>query len=160
MKASFLLSGKVSEILPRIEHIGLSIFPASYSPNHLDEPRFTDDDLNFLILVKMLWTVDCRGNKTINLLSKNSTFSLECFLQDYKNRNKFNEWTKVAETLQSEIAQVTSVTFSGLQRKRNLSICKLQEKYIGIFSSFEASCGLYQMPFLCCIVFVLCPVVK
>ena len=115
MKASFALSEKVSEILPRIEHV--SIFPTSYLPNHLDETGFIVDNLNFLILVKMLWTVDCGGNETINLLSKNSTFSLECFLEDYKNRNKkFNEWTKVAETLQSEIAQATSVTYSGLQR--------------------------------------------
>ena len=57
----------------------------------------------------MLWTIDCGGNKTINLLIKNSTFSLECFLEDYKDRNKkFNELTKVAETLQSEIAQVAA----------------------------------------------------
>ena len=63
----------------------------------------------------MLWTIDCGGNKTINLLIKNSIFSLECFLEDYKDRNKkFNSWTKVAETLQSELAQVT-VIFSGLQ---------------------------------------------
>ena len=77
MKASFVLFGKVSEILPRIEHV--STFPASYLTNHLGEPRFTVDYLNFLILAKMLWTVDCGGNKTINLLSSNSTFSLECF---------------------------------------------------------------------------------
>ena len=52
----------------------------------------------------MLWTIDCGGNKTINLLSKNLTFSLECFLNDYKDRNKkFIEWIKVAETLQSKI---------------------------------------------------------
>ena len=56
----------------------------------------------------MLWTIDCGGNKTINLIIKNSTFSLQCLLDDYKDRNKkFNEWTKVAEMLQSEIAQVT-----------------------------------------------------
>ena len=85
MKASFVLSGKVSSILPRIEHV--FVLPKSYLPN-LDEPKFIVDDLNFLILVKMLWTVDCGGNKTINLLSKNSTFSLECFLEDYKNRKK------------------------------------------------------------------------
>ena len=77
MKASFVLSRTVSEILPRQGHV--SIFPASYLPNHLHEPRFIVDDLNFLILVKMLWPVNCRGNKTINLLSENSTFSLECF---------------------------------------------------------------------------------
>ena len=53
---SFVLSGKVSEILLRIVHV--SIFPASYLPNHLDEPRFIVDDLDFLILVKMLWTVE------------------------------------------------------------------------------------------------------
>ena len=59
----------------------------------------------------MLWTIDGGGNKTINLLSKNSIFSLKCFLEDYKDRNKkFNKWTKVAETLQLEMAQVT-VTF-------------------------------------------------
>ena len=56
MKASFLLSGKVLEILLRIEPI--FIFSASYLPNHLDEPRFIADDLDFLILVKMLWTVE------------------------------------------------------------------------------------------------------
>ena len=56
----------------------------------------------------MLWNIDCGGNKTINLLIKNSTVSLECVLENYIDRNKkFNEWTKVAETLQSEIAQVT-----------------------------------------------------
>ena len=60
MKASFVLSGKVSSILPRIEHV--SIFPANYLPNHL-EPGFIVDDLNFLILVKMLLTIDCGGNK-------------------------------------------------------------------------------------------------
>ena len=81
----------------------------------------------------MLWTADCGGNKTINLLIKNSTFSLECFLKDSKDRNKkFNEWTKVAETLQSEIAQVT-VTFSGLQLTRNSSIRKHYKRHIGIF---------------------------
>ena len=55
---------------------------------------------------------------------KNSTFSLECFLEHYKKRNKkFKEGAKVAETLQSEIAQVT-VTFFGLQRKRYSSMRK------------------------------------
>ena len=50
----------------------------------------------------MLWTIDCGENKTINLLIKDSTFSLECFLKDYKDRNKkFTNWTKVAERLQS-----------------------------------------------------------
>ena len=81
-----MLSGKVSETLPIIEHV--SIFPASYLLNHLDEARFIVDDLNFLILVKMLWTVDRRGNKTTNLLSKNWICSLECFLEDYKNHKK------------------------------------------------------------------------
>ena len=93
-------------------------------PNHLDDSGFIVDDINFLILVKMLWTIDCGGNKTINLLIKNLTCSRECFLEDSKDRNKkFKEWNKVAETLQSEIAQVT-VTFSGLQGMRNLSIMK------------------------------------
>ena len=56
----------------------------------------------------MFWTINSGGNKTINLLVKILTFSLECFLEDYKDRNKkFNKWTKVAGTLQSEIAQVT-----------------------------------------------------
>ena len=50
VKASFVLSGKVSEILPRLEHV--SIFPESYLPNYLDEPGFIVADLNFLILVK------------------------------------------------------------------------------------------------------------
>ena len=81
----------------------------------------------------MLWTVDCGVNKTINLRIKNSTFFLECFLEDYKDRNKkFNEWIKVAETLQSEIAQVT-VTFSGLQRTQNSSMRKHYKRHIGIF---------------------------
>ena len=91
------------------------------------------DDLNFLILVKILWTIDCGGNKTINLLIKNSTFSLECFLEDYKDRNKkFNKRTKAAETLQSEIPQVT-VTFFGLQRTRNSSMRKHYDRHVGIF---------------------------
>ena len=120
MKACFVLSGKFSEILPRIEHV--SIFSTSYLPNHLDEPRFIVDDLNFLILVKMLWTVTCEGNKTVDLLSRNSIFSLECLLKDNKDRNKmFNEWTKAAETLKSEIAQV-AVTCSDLQSRRNSSM--------------------------------------
>ena len=79
MKASFVLSGKVSEILPKIEHV--SIFPTSLLPDYLDESRFIVDNLNFLILVKTLWIIDCGGNKTINLLIKNSTFSLECFFK-------------------------------------------------------------------------------
>ena len=86
MKASFVLSGKVSEMLPRIEHV--SIFPTSYLPNYLDEPKFTADDLNFLILVKMLWTVVCGGNKTIDLRSRNSRFFLECFLKTIKTAIK------------------------------------------------------------------------
>ena len=81
----------------------------------------------------MPWTVDCGGSKTINLLIKNSTFSLECFLEDYKDRNKkFNEWRELAQTLQPEIAQVT-VTFSGLQRTRNSSMRKHYQRHIGIF---------------------------
>ena len=76
-----MLSGKVLETLPRRKHV--SIFPTSYLPNYLDEPRFIVDDLNFLILVEMLWTVVCGGNKTIHFLSRNSTFSLEFFLKDY-----------------------------------------------------------------------------
>ena len=60
-----------------MEHV--SIFPTSYLPNYLDKPRVIVDDLNFLILVKMLWTVVCGGNKTIDLMSRNSAFSLECF---------------------------------------------------------------------------------
>ena len=72
----------------------------------------------------MLWTIDSGGNKTMNLLIKTSTFSLECLLEDYEDRNKnFYEWTKVAETLQSEIVQVTA-TFFGLQRTRNSSMRK------------------------------------
>ena len=86
MKASFVLSGKISEILSRIEHV--CIFPTSYLPNYLDEPRFIVDDLNFLILVKMLWTVVCEGNKTIDLLRRYLTFSLKCFLEDDKDCNK------------------------------------------------------------------------
>ena len=122
MKASFVLSGKVSEILPRIEHV--SIFPTSYLPNYLVEPRFIVDDLNFLILSKMHSTVICGGNKLIALLSRNSAFPLKCFFEDNRDRNnKLNEWTKAAETLQSEIAQVT-VTFPGLQRKQNASMRK------------------------------------
>ena len=52
------------------------------------------------------------------------------FLKDYKDRNKkFNEWTKVAETLESEIAQATSLTYSGLQRTRNSSMRKHHERH-------------------------------
>ena len=90
----------------------------------------------------MLCIIDCRGNKTLNFLSKNSTFSLECFSEDYKDRNKkFNEWTKVAETLQSELSQV-AVTFSGLQRKRNSSVRKHHERHIGILSNSQKRLSL------------------
>ena len=83
----------------------------------------------------MLWTIDCGGNKTISLLSKNSRFSLECFSEDYKKcNNMFNEWKKVTETLQSEIAQVT-VTFFGLQRTQNSSMRKHYERHVDIFSN-------------------------
>ena len=90
----------------------------------------------------MLWTRDCGGNKTINLQSKDATFSLKCFLEDYKNRKKVNEWIQVAETLGSEIAQVTSVTFSNLQRTRNSSMCKHHEGHIGIFSNSQKRLSL------------------
>ena len=120
MKASFVLSGRVSEILLRTEHV--SIFSTSYLPNYLDEPKFIVDDLNFIVLVKMLWTLVCGGNNIIGLLSRSLTFSLEHFLKDNKDRNKkLNKWTKAAETLQSEIAQVT-VRFFELQRTRNSSM--------------------------------------
>ena len=90
----------------------------------------------------MLWTTDCGGNKTINLLIKSSIFSLQCFLEDCKDRNRtFNEWTKVAEPLQSEIVQVT-VTFSGLQRTRNSSMRKHYERQIGIFSNSQKRLSL------------------
>ena len=36
----------------------------------------------------MLWIIDGGGNNTINFLIKNSRFSLECFLEEYKDRNK------------------------------------------------------------------------
>ena len=49
-KNEFCAFWKSSEILPIIEHV--SIFPASYLPSHVDEPRFIVDDLNFLILFK------------------------------------------------------------------------------------------------------------
>ena len=141
VKASFVLSGKVSKILLRLEHVSIS---ASYLPNHLDDPGFIVDDLNFPILVQLLWTIDCGGNKAINFLIKNSTFSLECFIKDYKDRNKnkkFNKWTKVAETLQSKIAQVT-VTFSGLQRTQNSSMSKHYERHIDIFSNSQKHLSL------------------
>ena len=81
-----MLSEKVSEILPRTEHV--SVFPTSYLPNYFDEPRFIVDDLNFLILCKMLWIVVCGRNKTLDLLSKNLTFFLKCFLEDIKTALK------------------------------------------------------------------------
>ena len=136
MKARCVRFGKVSELLSRIEHV--SIFPTSYLPNYLDETRFIVD-LNFLILVKMPWTVVCEGNKTIDLLSRNSIFSPECFLNDNK---KFNEWTKAAETLRSEIAQIT-VTFSGLQRTQNSSIRKRPKDILVFFSNSEKSFSLH-----------------
>ena len=87
---NFVLYGKVSEILPGIEHV--SIFQTSYLPNYLDELRFIVDNLNFTIFDKMLWTVVCGGNRTTDLLSRNLTFFLERFLKDNKDRNKkFNE---------------------------------------------------------------------
>ena len=59
------------------------------------------------------------------------------FFEDYKNRNKkFNKWTKVAEPLQSEIAQVT-VTFSSLQCTPNSSMRKHYDRHIGIFSNYK-----------------------
>ena len=62
-----MLCGKVLEILPKIEHV--SIFLTSYLPNYIDEIRLIVDDLNFLILVKMLWNVVCGENKTIDFPS-------------------------------------------------------------------------------------------
>ena len=70
----------------------------------------------------MLCITDCRENKTLNFLSKNST-------------------AKVAETLQSEISQV-AVTFSGLQRTRNSSIRKHHERHIGILSNSQKHLSL------------------
>ena len=90
----------------------------------------------------MLWTIDCGEKKTIKLLIKNSTFSLESFLEGYQNRNKkFNVWTKVAETLQLEVAQVT-VRFFVLQRTRNSSMRKHYERHIGIFSNSQKRLSL------------------
>ena len=123
MKASFVPSEKVSEILPKIEHV--AIFPTINLPKYLDSSRFIVDDLNFPILVKMLWTVVCGGYKTIDLQIeiRHSLWNLFRRLQ-YKDRNKKSkEWTKAAETLQSKIAQV-AVTFSDLQCTRNLSMRK------------------------------------
>ena len=53
----------------------------------------------------------------------------------------FNEWTKVTETLQSEIAQVT-VTFFGLQRTQNSSMRKHYERHVGIFSNSQKPLSL------------------
>ena len=74
--------------------------------------------------------------------SKNLRLSLECFLEDCKKCNKkFNEWTKVTETLQSEITQVT-VTFFGLQRTQNSSMRKHYERHVGIFSNSQKPLSL------------------
>ena len=48
----------------------------------------------------------------------------------------FNEWTKVAEMLQSKIAQVM-ITFSGLQRTQNSSMRKHHKRPIGIVFLFR-----------------------
>ena len=87
-KAGFLLSGEVLGVLRKTVH-DVSIFPTSFLLNYLDEPTFIVDDLNVLLSVKMLWTVVDRRNKTIDLLRRKSTSSLdlECFLADYKDRN-------------------------------------------------------------------------
>ena len=59
------------------------------------------------------------------------------FFEHYKNRNKkFNEWAKVPEPLQLEIARVT-VTFSGLQRTQNSSMRKHHKRHSDIFSNSE-----------------------
>ena len=69
-------------------------------------------------------------------------FSLKYVLEDYKKRNKkFNEWTKVTETLQSEIAQVT-VTFFGLQPTPYSRMCKHYERHVGIFSNSQKPLSL------------------
>ena len=74
--------------------------------------------------------------------SKKSKFSLKYVLEDYKKRNKkFNKWTKVTETLQSEIAQVT-VTFFGLQRTQNSSMHNHYERHAGIFSNSQKRLSL------------------
>ena len=68
-------------------------------------------------------------------------------LGDYKDCNKkFNEWTKAAETLQSEIAQQVTVTFPGLQRTQNSSMRKHHKRRISIFflilkNVFDAACS-------------------
>ena len=46
--------------------------------------------------------------------------------------------------LQSELAQVTSVTFSGLQRRQNSSIRKHHERHIGIFSNSQQRLSVLQ----------------
>ena len=66
----------------------MSLIFSKLFPFHLDESGFVVDDLSLLILIKMLWAIDCGRNKTINLLIITSTFSLECFSDDYKDRNK------------------------------------------------------------------------
>ena len=53
----------------------------------------------------------------------------------------FNEWIKVTEMLQSEIAQVT-VTFFGLQRTQNSSMRKHCERHVGIFSNSQKRLSL------------------
>ena len=79
------------------------------------------------------------------MLSKKSRFSLECLLEDLKECNKkFNEWTKVAETLQLEIAQVT-VTFFGLQRTQNSSMRKHYERHVGVFSNSQKRLSLLHV---------------
>ena len=91
----------------------------------------------------MLWTINCGGSKTINLLSKNSTFSLECFLEDYKDCNKkFNAWTKAAETLQSEIAQVTEHSLACNVRKIQACVRIMKDIYIGTFSTCNSQKSL------------------
>ena len=135
MKPSVVLSGRVSEMLSRIEQV--SIFPKSYLPNYLDESRFIVDDINFLILVKILWTVVCERNKNVDLVSRNSTFFLECFLEDNEDRNKkFDEWTKAAEMLQSEIAQVTKYSLACNVREIQACVSTIK-RYIGIFSNYD-----------------------
>ena len=63
-------------------------------------------------------------------------------MEDYKYRNKkYNDWTKVAETLQSEIAQVT-VTFFGLQRTRTSSMRKHYGRHIDIFLNSQKRLSL------------------
>ena len=81
----------------------------------------------------MLWTVVFRGSKTIDLLSRKLTSSLAgFFFKDCKDCNKkFNEWTKEAETLKSETAQVTA-TFSGTN-DGDILLHEHHKRHIGIF---------------------------